>query len=119
MKIQFNGLFHGFRWSPRDKRFELRYRFAQTRCNYHVLLFDGNWCVHGETTRDIFKFDSRDAAIAYAKAMAMKERTEVLIHTADGSIETCWSASIDAYPQEHLKSPLEYPSEIDPGKTVL
>ena len=107
-------LFRGFRWLDKQHNFDSRYTQPYTRHNQHVLICKGKWCVHPEGVRNVQNFPDRAQAIAYAKKTAAIEGTEAVIHNEDGTIETAWLYSVNAYPKESIYPPEAYPLEERP-----
>lgn len=118
-KIKINWVFNGFRWSDKEKNFPSTFTSPHRRRNYHVIMYNGKWCVHGEGAKQLLPFPSKQEAINYAKANAEGEKTEVLIHNEKGGVETAWMYAFDSYPQEELFRPDQYPLQNHPGETML
>ncbi|HEY9712725.1 MAG TPA: DUF2188 domain-containing protein, partial [Chroococcales cyanobacterium] len=121
--VSFNGLFHGWVFGKQttDKQNRLKdvYKLDRFRRNYHVLLIGDKWCVHGEGAHDSQAFQYREDAIAFARGLAQSERTEAIVHTADGAIERAWVYQRNTYPQESLAPVDQYPMEGDLGEFVI
>lgn len=67
--------------------------------NQHVVKTENGWGVRGENnTRITQKFDTQQAAIDRAKEIAIKQKSELLIHGRDGQIRDKISYGNDPYP---------------------
>lgn len=94
MAFSLTRFFRSFTWFDNQTNFEPQYELERFRRNYHVVMLEGKWTVHGEGAFDVAPFDAREDAIDYANAMADSECTEAVVHTADGNIETRWGESV-------------------------
>jgi hypothetical protein len=90
-----------------------------TRRNQHILMLNGKWCVHAELQKRVSEFANRESAIDFARKIAQEQKTEAILHRPDGTIETAWMYSDDAFPQEKIYAAYNYPLEASPGENVL
>ena len=69
--------------------------------NQHVVPTEDGWGVLGENNSRITKkFDTQKEAIQKARDIAIKEKSELLIHGKDGKIRERNSYGNDPYPPE-------------------
>lgn len=75
--------------------------------------------MHGELSREVKPFESREEAIEFARQASSAEKTDAIVHREDGSVETAWIYSPTSFPQASVHPPCEYPLQQLPGDTVL
>lgn len=67
--------------------------------NQHVVPHNGKWAVRGEGNSRVTKmYETLRQAQAAARAIAIKEKSEVVIHRANGQIRDKDSYGNDPYP---------------------
>lgn len=73
----------------------------KSRVVYHVTMRDGKWVVTRERDHEgVFdSFETKDEAIERARTKARRqEPSQVIVHRADGAIETEFTYGSDPYP---------------------
>lgn len=72
--------------------------------NQHVVPHDKKWGVKAEGSDRVTKtFDKKQDAKDYATQIAKNQKTELIIHKADGTIENKNSFGNDPYPPKDMK----------------
>jgi hypothetical protein len=67
--------------------------------NQHVVPHNGEWAVRGAGNERVTKhFDTQREAIEYARNVAIKQQSEVLIHNQEGQIRERNSYGNDPFP---------------------
>ena len=73
--------------------------------NQHVIPHNDNWAVKGAGNGKVTKnFDKKSDAIIYAKEIATNQKTELIIHKGDGTIQNKNSYGNDPNPPKDTKS---------------
>jgi hypothetical protein len=72
--------------------------------NQHIVPNDNKWGVKGEGNEKLTKvFDTQKASILYAKMLAEKQKSEVVIHSKEGKIRDKDSYGNDPNPPKDKK----------------
>ena len=72
--------------------------------NIHVLYKNNEWYIKIENKENIIKtFNTKDEAITYAKALAQKEKVELVIHNKNNIISNKNSYGNDTNPPKDQK----------------
>lgn len=72
--------------------------------NQHVIPHNDNWAVKGEGNEKVTKiFDKKQDAIDFAKDVAKNQKSELIIHKQDGSIQNKNSFGNDPNPPKDTK----------------
>jgi uncharacterized protein YdaT len=72
--------------------------------NQHVIPHNNKWAVKGENNQKVTKtFDNKQDAVEYAKGIAKKQQSELIIHKGDGTIQDKNSFGNDPNPPKDKK----------------